>query len=90
MIGSRDGGWWALDLGLVSGEDGSVAIFSRVDTPFLPESVEDDPRCMRIPGPRAGLVLVSCMALRAHVDGLKCVDNHMRFSLVVLICKTNH
>ena len=68
MIGSRDdGGWGPLEFGLDSGEDECVAIFSRLDLLSLPVSLEDVPRCTWIPEHRAGLVLVSCMVIRAQL-----------------------
>ena len=66
MIGSRDdGGWGPLEFGLDSG--GCVAVFSRRDPLSLPVSFEDVPRCTWIPEHRAGLVLVSCMVIRAQL-----------------------
>jgi hypothetical protein len=67
MIGSRDDGSWGPLEFLHSGEDECVAIFSRVDPLSLPVSFEDIPRCTWIPARRAGLVLVSCMAIRAQL-----------------------
>jgi hypothetical protein len=65
MIRSRDGGWRPLEFSLDSG--GCVVTFSRVDPLSLPVSFEDVPRCTWIPERREGLVLVSCMAIRAKL-----------------------